>query len=280
LIIFKILYAKECGENMEIIINILKGVVISISQIVPGVSGGTIAIVLGIYDKLIHAVNNIIKDFKNQYKILLQVGIGAILGMFIFSNIINVIIDKYPIQIGYMFIGIILGGAPLMFKKSTENGFKKKNLIYLAIGIIVALLLSGSGVDNSAVIRELSFMNAIWLFIAGVIIAVALILPGISGSFMLLILGLYNTVMAAISEINIIVLLPILVGGIVGTLATARLIEWLLKKFPGETYMMIFGFVLASVTGVFPGFQLMQSLIGLILGIIGFMFTYKITKFD
>ncbi|NLK96438.1 MAG: DUF368 domain-containing protein [Clostridiales bacterium] len=265
---------------MEIIINILKGVVISISQIVPGVSGGTIAIVLGIYDKLIHAVNNIIKDFKNQYKILLQVGIGAILGMFIFSNIINVIIDKYPIQIGYMFIGIILGGAPLMFKKSTENGFKKKNLIYLAIGIIVALLLSGSGVDNSAVIRELSFMNAIWLFIAGVIIAVALILPGISGSFMLLILGLYNTVMAAISEINIIVLLPILVGGIVGTLATARLIEWLLKKFPGETYMMIFGFVLASVTGVFPGFQLMQSLIGLILGIIGFMFTYKITKFD
>lgn len=263
---------------MEILMNILKGLVISISQIVPGVSGGTIAIVLGIYDKLIHAVNNIIKDFKNQYKILLQVGAGAILGMFIFSNIINIVIDKYPIQIGYMFIGVILGGAPLMYKKSTEKGFDKKNIIYLVLGIIIALLLSGNGVDNSNVIRELSISNALWLFVAGFIIAVALILPGISGSFMLLVLGLYNTVMAAISELNIMILIPIAIGGIVGTLLTARLIEWLLKKFPGQTYMMIFGFVLASVIGVFPGFDLYRSLIGVVLGILGFMFTYIISK--
>ncbi|MGN0027068.1 MAG: undecaprenyl phosphate translocase family protein, partial [Clostridium sp.] len=95
---------------MNLIKNFLKGVAISISQIVPGVSGGTIAMILGIYDKLLHAVNNIVKDFKNQYKILLQVGIGAIFGIFLFSNIVKTLFDKYPIPIGYLFIGVILGG--------------------------------------------------------------------------------------------------------------------------------------------------------------------------
>lgn len=93
---------------MNLIKNFLKGVAISISQIVPGVSGGTIAMILGVYDKLLHAVNNIVKDFKNQYKILLQVGIGAIFGIFLFSNIVKTLFDNYPIPIGYLFVGVII----------------------------------------------------------------------------------------------------------------------------------------------------------------------------
>lgn len=263
---------------MNFIKNFLKGVAMSISQIVPGVSGGTIAMILGIYDKLLHAVNNIFKDFKNQYRILLQVGIGAVVGILLFSNIVKTLFDNYPIPIGYLFIGVILGGAPLMYRKATVKGINKKSLLYLVLGILIVLMMGSPNNDASAIITSLSLFNFIWLFIGGVVVAVALILPGISGSFMLYILGLYNTVITAVVKFNIPILIPIVLGGIVGTLLTARIIEVLLNKFPEQTYMLIFGFILGSVFSVFPGVDGLSSLIGIILGIIGFIFTYYISR--
>lgn len=263
---------------MEFSKNFLRGIVISIAQVIPGVSGGTIAMILGIYDKLIHAVNNILSDFKNQYKILFQVGIGAVLGILIFSNLIGFLLENYSIQLGYLFIGIILGGAPLMFRKATINGFNKINLVYLILGIIVVMLMSTNSTDNSTIITSVNLLTFIELFLAGIVIAIALILPGISGSFILLVLGLYNTVIIAVSEFNIPILIPILLGGIVGTLGTAKVIETLLNKYSGQTYMLIGGFILGSVFGVFPGYDGIKSLIGIGLGVIGFVATYYISK--
>ena len=263
---------------MNFIKNFFKGVAISISQIVPGVSGGTIAMILGIYDKLLHSVNNIFKDFKNQYRILLQVGIGAVVGILLFSNIVKTLFDNYPIPIGYLFIGVILGGAPLMYRKATVKGINKKSLLYLVLGILIVLMMGSPNNDASAIITSLNLFNFIWLFIGGVVVAVALILPGISGSFMLYILGLYNTVITAVVKFNIPILIPIVLGGIVGTLLTARIIEVLLNKFPEQTYILIFGFILGSVFSVFPGVDGLSTLIGIILGIIGFIFTYYISR--
>lgn len=263
---------------MNFLKNFLKGVVMSISQIIPGVSGGTIAMILGIYDKLIHSINNISNDFKNQYKILLEVCIGAIVGILLFSNIVSSLLDKYPIQLGYLFIGIILGGAPLMFRKATVNGFNKRSLLYVLLGIIIVLPMGGESTDNSTILTSLTLLNFIGLFAAGIIIAIALILPGISGSFMLLILGLYNTVINAVTELNVLILFPILLGGIVGTIGTAKIIEKLLDKYPEPTYMIIFGFILGSVFKVFPGYGGLNSLIGIILGIIGFVLICYISR--
>lgn len=266
------------GVDMEFLKNFLKGVAISISQIVPGVSGGTIAMILGIYDKLLHAVNNIIKDFKNQYKILMQVGIGAVVGIFLFSNVVKTLFDNFPIPVGYLFIGVILGGAPLMFRKATVKGFKRSSFLYLVAGIIIVLMMGTPNNDASAIITSLSIGNFLWLFIGGVVVAIALILPGISGSFMLYVLGLYNTVITAVVQMNIPVLIPIAIGGIVGTLATAKIIEILLLKYPQQTYILIFGFILGSVFSVFPGVDGLSSVIGVILGIGGFIFTYYISR--
>ena len=263
---------------MNFIKNFFKGVAMSISQIVPGVSGGTIAMILGIYDKLLHSVNNIFKDFKNQYRILLQVGIGAVVGILLFSNIVKTLFDNYPIPIGYLFIGVILGGAPLMYRKATVKGINKKSLLYLVLGILIVLMMGSPNNDASAIITSLNLFNFIWLFIGGVVVAVALILPGISGSFMLYILGLYNTVITAVVKFNIPILIPIVLGGIVGTLLTARIIEVLLNKFPEQTYILIFGCILGSVFSVFPGVDGLSTLIGIILGIIGFIFRYYISR--
>ena len=111
--------------DSNILLNMLKGLFVGGSMLIPGVSGGSMAMILGIYDKLLHAVNNIIKDFKNQYKILMQVGIGAVVGIFLFSNVVKTLFDNFPIPVGYLFIGVILGGAPLMFRKATVKRFKK-----------------------------------------------------------------------------------------------------------------------------------------------------------
>ena len=148
----------------------------------------------------------------------------------------------------------------------------------MIIGIIAVMIMSGNYKSNSELITSLTIVNFMWLFIGGFIIAIALILPGISGSFMLLILGLYNTVITSITEFNIPILIPILLGGLVGTVATARAIERLLSKFPNETYMIILGFILGSIVEVFPGFNGFESVVGIILGIIGFVFIYFISR--
>jgi len=132
--------------------------------------------------------------------------------------------------------------------------------------------------DASAVIQTLTPLNFLYLFLGGVVIAIALILPGISGSFMLYILGLYNTVITAVTQLNIPVLIPIALGGIVGALATSRILEMILIKFPEQTYILIFGFILGSVFSVFPGIDGMKSVVGVVLGIIGFIFTYYISR--
>ena len=264
---------------MRFISNFFKGVAISISQIVPGVSGGTIAIILGIYDDLIHAINNILKDFKNQYKILLQVGLGAIVGIFLFSNIITTIIDKYNIEMGYLFTGIILGGVPIIYKKAVEDNKGKSNILYLILGIIIVLIMSGNYEDKSSIINQITVINFIWLFVGGIVVAIALILPGISGSFVLLILGLYNTTMEAVAKMNFSIILPIGLGVIVGTLLTARGIEKLLKKYPSQTYMLILGFILGSVVEIFPGFtEIGREFISIVLLISGFFTIHKISK--
>lgn len=264
---------------MRFISNFFKGVAISISQIVPGVSGGTIAIILGIYDDLIHAINNILKDFKNQYKILLQVGLGAIVGIFLFSNIITTIIDKYNIEMGYLFTGIILGGVPIIYKKAVEDNKGKSNILYLILGIIIVLIMSGNYEDKSSIINQITLINFIWLFVGGIVVAIALILPGISGSFVLLILGLYNTTMEAVAKMNFSIILPIGLGVIVGTLLTARGIEKLLKKYPSQTYMLILGFILGSVVEIFPGFtEIGREIISIVLLISGFFTIHKISK--
>lgn len=262
---------------MHVISNILKGIAISISQLVPGVSGGTIAIILGIYDDLIKAVNNLTKDFKKHAALLTQVGIGVLLGMFLFARLIKVLFTNYPAQISFFFVGVIVGGIPLMYQKSTEKGFKASNIIYILLGILLVLLMSIDTKDHSVAIRALTLTNSIWLFVGGFVMAIALILPGISGSFMLYILGLYNTLITAISELNILILIPIGLGVLVGTFSTAKILETLLEKYPRQSYSMILGFIVGSIPALMPqlmpsGTILIQCIFLLILGVITILF--------
>ncbi|MEG0134147.1 MAG: DUF368 domain-containing protein, partial [Clostridium sp.] len=232
-------------------INFIKGIAIGIATLIPGVSGGTMSLILGIYDDLIHAISSFLKDWKKHIVLLLQIGLGSLFAFFLFSNIIKFVLVKIPMEIGFFFLGVICGGIPLLYKKATKSKNSPIDFLYLIVGFTLILLMSGD-VSAATFTGNSGLVNAAFLTLAGFIIAVALILPGISGSFMLLTLGLYDMTIESISTFYVPFLIPLTIGVLIGTLTTTKIIEGLLKKHPGKTYMLILGFVAGSVISVFP----------------------------
>lgn len=287
---------------MEYIKNIVKGIVVGVSMMIPGVSGGTMAIVLGIYDRLVHSVAAFFKDWRKNILFLLQVGIGGGIGVLIFSRLMEGAMMKYPHIMRFLIMGIIIGGLPLLFRKAQESagdkagkipaggneGEKGQNALrksivtgkstgrsvwdyaFLLLGAAIVLLMS---LEPEALIRSTtdgSLMSYLLLLLAGFIIAVGLVLPGISWSFMLLVLGMYEITLNAINTLNIPFLIPLGIGLALGTFGTAKLIERFLQRHPRKTYMLIIGFVAGSLLEVFPGiptgWQLPVSLAGFAAG--------------
>lgn len=252
------------------IVTVIKGVVIGLATLVPGVSGGTMAIILGVYDDLIHSISSFFKDWKKNGLFLIQIGIGSVIGMGAFSKIIEQVLVKYENTMIYLFLGIICGGIPVLYKKSLSSERKKSDLMFLGIGFIIVFIMT---LQPSAVLTlatNTGVKSTIFLVIAGFIIAVALILPGISTSFMLLTLGLYSITLEAINTFNLAYLVPIGIGAVIGTLSTTKAIENLLEKYPSKTYLLILGFVIGSLLEVFPGipegFDIIYCIITFVIG--------------
>lgn len=265
---------------MNFVSLVWKGMLMSISQLIPGVSGSTIAIILGVYDRLLAAINNIWSDFRQHSRLLFGIGIGAVAGILLFSKIIKWLLEQYPVPLGLLFIGVIIGGAPLMYRKASESGLNHWNWIYFFIGFGIVLLMGMPVESNSEAIRTLDLQTGLLLFLGGIVFAIALILPGISGSFMLLVLGLYETLIVAADEKNLLILSVIGIGAVAGTLLTARAIETMLQRFPQQSYLLILGFILGSVFEIFPGWPVGVSewLISVVVLIVGFWFVWKTSE--
>jgi putative membrane protein len=260
--------------------NFIKGIFVGIATLVPGVSGGTMAIILGIYDDLIHAIGSFFEDWKKHTMLLMQIGLGGLLGFGLFSRLMGSALSRYPYLMQYLFMGVIIGGLPVLYHKtSSSDGKRNRGYLFLAIGFALVLLMSSEPTAMTSLATSGSILSVVFLFIAGIVIAIALVLPGISGSFMLLVLGLYSITLDAINNLNIPFLIPLGLGVAVGTLGTTKVIEKLLQRYPRKTYMLIIGFVLGSLVQVFPGIpsggQLVSSTIALL---IGFSATYWLGK--
>ena len=264
---------------MKWITNILKGILVTVSTMVPGVSGGTMAIILGIYDDLIHAISSFFEDWKKHSILMIQLLIGAVIGVLLFSRLIESALIKFPIIKSFFFIGVICGGIPTIYNKTKVNRRSKFNYVYLLVGFVIAILMSSEPEAVTTMATGGDNGSFLFLILAGFIIAIALILPGISGSFMLLMLGLYEITLNAINTLNIKFLIPLAIGGIIGTVATTKTIENLLNKYPHKTYMLILGFVIGSIKPIFPGIPTGMNIIYSILSlVIGFGIIHFISK--
>lgn len=234
---------------MSWIFYIICGMIVGVANIIPGVSGGTMAVVLNIYDRLIGAVSNLRKEFKKSIAFLLPIAIGAVIGIVAFSKLIEFLLTNYPLATNFFFIGLILGSIPMIFKRATEDRFKPVSLIPFLIFLAGMLILSSfsGGAMTGEVATELSTGLFIKLVVCSAIAAAAMILPGVSGSMVMVILGTYNTVLTAISSMNVLILIPVLIGVLIGILGGAKVIDICLKRFPQATFFAILGLILGSI---------------------------------
>ncbi len=266
---------------MKHVIDLLKGMVIGISNVIPGVSGGTMAVVMGIYDKIIYSVNNFFKDIKKNILFLGTLGIGAVLGILFFTNVIDYLLKNFNEQTNFFFIGLILGTVPLIYKKATVTKIKAGNLTGLIIGFAI---VAGLGIlekinPNASFLSTIFKANTIGFFVAGFIAAATMILPGISGSFVLLLIGLYEPIIEIIKNFDLISIAIVGVGVLAGFLLMTKLIEKIFNKYPQTAYCIILGLVMGSVFVIYPGFTLgVMGLVSIIALIVGFIIAYVIGK--
>lgn len=261
------------------VINFIKGIAIGGTMMVPGVSGGTMALILGIYDDIIHSISTLFSSFKKNVKFLSIIGIGSIIGLITIGMLVNISIENFRFPTMFLFLGVVLGGFPVLFKEANKDIKKKTDWLFFAIGIIIilTLILLENNINSSLFdIDHLSKGMFIYLIIAGIIISVALILPGISTSFLLLTLGLFDPTIEALKTVNLNFLIPLIIGILLGIILTTRILESLLDNHPRQTYLMIIGFVTASIVEVFPGIPLGFNLI---LSIITFISGYLLIKY-
>ena len=258
---------------MKAISNFLKGMVIGISILVPGISGGTMAIILGIYEDLIHAFSSFTEDWRKHAILLLQVVLGGLLSIKVFSYIMEKVLNTYPQIMHFLFIGIIIGGIPTLFRKYSAIDKKVKgDFTFLILGFFIVLLLSSKSFTLASTFSQQGIYYYLLVFLVGIIIAVALVLPGISGSLILMTLGMYGTTLDAINKLDVFFLTPLIIGILTGILGGSKIIERLIQRYPSKTYMLIIGFVIASIIPIFPGLptlrEILPSLISIVLGIL------------
>ena len=240
----------------ETIIIFIKGLTMGIADVVPGVSGGTIAFITGIYYRLINSISQIkvlvllkaVFSFKPRklktelsridFPLFLPLGLGILISIFIFSKVVQQLLESWPGITYAFFFGLILASAVLIFKKSGAIKFEK--IIFGVLGFIGAYVLAGLPIVQAN--HTLGF-----IFLSGALAIIALILPGISGAFVLLLLGQYEYLITALHEFNYSVILTFAIGGLMGLLSFSRLLNLLLHKFRGLTLFFLVGVMLGAL---------------------------------
>lgn len=275
----------------ENIMLILKGFALGIANVIPGVSGGTIAVILGIYEKLIDILSNLKTKLKENFKYLLFLAIGLILAVGLFSNAVTFCLKNYPFATILFFIGFIIGGMPPLLNK-VKSKIDIKSVICFIIAFTVVMLMAFITPDTMN--KSLDIINIktlIILFLIGVLGAASMVLPGISGSFVLMLIGYYEPIMNSISEFtklnnlthNILILAMFGLGVLFGIIFMAKLIKILLEKYEIPMYMGIIGFVIASAISILvsvigSSYGVLQIIIGVILMFIGIIASRMISK--
>ena len=254
--------------------NLLKGMVIGLANIIPGVSGGTMAVSMGIYDKLIHCLTHLFKELKESIKFLIPILLGAAIALVGLSFIITPAFEHFPLQTNGLFICMIVGVLPAVWKKVKGNKIKISHGIAFLIFFVLVIGMAAMGeTEGQAADLTLSVWSVIKLFLVGVLASATMVIPGVSGSMILLVIGYYNPIVATIKEFvealvsfnmpEILrccgILIPMGIGIIVGIFVIAKIIEIIFEKFPLQAFWAIIGLIVAS-----PFAILMVSELGVI----------------
>lgn len=260
----------------------LKGIFVGIANIIPGLSGGTVAVIFGIYEDLISSISSLLKlkpnILKQSVMFLFFVIIGALCGIFLFSFLIDWLLNNYKEPLSYFFIGVIVSSVPYILKKKSINLFNNKNSImcsiFIGIGVLLIYLRSIMGIETNS--QEISNL---YLMVSSFFAASTMIIPGISGSLVLVLFGTYSFIISAIKMLHITHLLMITISSVFGILATSFFIKKALDKFYSLTMSAIIGIMIGTIPGLYVSFHFSLIFYNLIFFILGLFLVWVFDLF-
>lgn len=244
---------------------ILQGVVVGVANIIPGVSGGTMMVAMGLYDKLIHAITHLKSEFAKSMRLILPIFIGAALAIIILSRVFEFLLEEYPIPTNFAFCGLIAGSLPFIFQKVKGKRATVSRMIPLLVFFAIVILMAVMG-ETGGKAADVSFtlLNEIKLLLVGIIAAATMVIPGVSGSMMLMLLGYYDTILRTINRfmdalfafdipellVQCVILIPFGIGVLLGIFLIAKIIEFIFARAETHAYYAIIGLIVASPVAI------------------------------
>lgn len=254
--------------------NFIKGIFIGSGAILPGISSGVICMVVGLYERLLDSILNFFKDIKGNFKFLCPIISGAIIGIILFSNIIFYCFNTIPCQTKSLFIGLLLGSIYILAQSNlkVEGNIKGKYISFFFCFIIgIGLIILENTISFSSEYMPNEF-SASFLILSGFLMSIGIIVPGVSSTVILMLLGVYSTYLSAVSMVNMTVLFPIMLGAGIGSIIFMKITQYLLNKYHFQTIFGIIGFSLGSVLILYPGYSFnLESLVSIMLLVLGFV---------
>ena len=229
---------------MRVLINFLKGIVAGIGGIVPGLSGSVLMVLLGVYEPTIHALGTLMTNFKKNIRFLLPLLLGMGCGVLLFSKAVDYLLEFHPFQTRYAFLGLVLGTVPLFYRQIGKHGFPKYCYGVIVGAAALGFLMFGVNRQLFPTVTEPSFLQA---GLMGVFVAASSIVPGIDSAVILSTLGFYELYIASLADINLHILLPEVVGVVVGAVVISAGMNFLMKKAYTITFSGLFGFFLSII---------------------------------
>lgn len=268
------------------------GAGIGMSMIIPGISGGTAAVIFGFYEELISAINHLRYEFKKSFTFLLPIVLGALLAIAMMYFPIKYALEYAPLPTMLLFVGLMIGSIPKLVKDGRRNGFHRRNIFSITIPFIFVIAIcfipSFSDVNLD---KNMPIYGYILLVMMGILSSCALVVPGISGSMLLFIFGYYKPILDSVSGLatdfghSLVVLLCFALGILIGFFGIARIMKFFLSRFPRGTYWVIIGFVLATIPAIFITFDYsilsnksIHIFVGVVLCISGAIFSFIMVK--
>lgn len=259
---------------MNFLTDIFKGIVIGAGAILPGISSGVLCVIFGIYEKLLDSILNFFKDVKTNFKFLFPLVLGGVIGIVLFSNILKYILYSYPIQTKSIFIGLILGTIPILLKGvNQKEKFKKSQLLFLLIALVIGVAIVK--LENMIPIFDANNHDFMYFILVGCLMSIGVIVPGVSSTIILMLLGVYSTYLQSVSMLYFPVLIPIGIGLVLGSIFCMKITKKLLDAYYAQTFYTIIGFTLGSVFVLIPD---ISNLLEIVISLLCIMIGWNVSK--
>lgn len=240
---------------MEFVSNFFKGIAIGAGAILPGISSGVLCVIFGIYEKLLDSILGFFKNIKKNFKFLLPILLGGIIGVLLFSKILNYLLYAYPAQTKSTFVGLILTTIPSLLKDvNKKHKFRLRYILYLLIALFVGIYTVF--LEKNMIVTSSNEFNYFYLILCGFLMSIGVIVPGVSSTIILMLLGVYSTYLTSVASLYFPILIPMGIGLILGSLFFMKVTKFCLNNFYAQTFYTIIGFTLGSVLVIWPDFTL------------------------